>query len=196
MSSNSTPSPSPSTSTSTSNEVRIWVACDEDANRVSAVLEALGYTVLRELGEGDGPGRLTWAVQRLASRHKLTVREQDILERVLAGRNNEQIGGDLEISRATVKWHMHNIFAKTNTSNRESLLRLALQLGGGRTPQMGKDSKPSEDSKPSKVSEATTETDAPAPSLREALVATEPHKAANHNPELIPAAAVPSKAWF
>ena len=168
-----TPTPMPIHS-----EVRIWVDRDEDANRVSAVLEALGYTVLRELEEGDGPARLRWAVNRLARRHKLTGREQDILERVLAGRNNEDIGSDLEISRATVKWHMHNIFAKTNTGNRESLLRLALQLGGGREQ---------EDDEEQVVE-------------READVKTEPHKAANgrsHEPrDVIPAAAVPSKSWF
>jgi hypothetical protein len=55
---------------------------------------------------------------------------------VLSGKTNEEIGRTLEISRATVKWHMHNIFAKTNTGNRESLLRLALQLGGGREPRI------------------------------------------------------------
>ncbi len=114
-----------------SNQVHIRVARDEDAARISAVLEALGYSVLRELDEGDGPARLRWAVNRLARAHKLTEREQDILELVLNGRNNQQIGRELEISRATVKWHMHNIFAKTNTGNRESLLRLALQLGSG-----------------------------------------------------------------
>lgn len=155
------------------NQVRIWVATDEDANRVSAVLEALGYVVVRELEEGDGPARLRWAVQRLATRHKLTVREQDILECVLGGRNNDEIAGDLEISRATVKWHMHNVFAKTNTSNRESLLRLALQLGGARPPK------------------SATEPDVPKPA--EAEIVTEAHKAADGP---IPAAAVPSKAWF
>jgi DNA-binding CsgD family transcriptional regulator len=113
-------------------EVRIRVERDDDANRISAVLEALGYTVLRELEEGDGPSRLRWAVERLAGRYKLTQREQDILEGVLAGRNNDEIGRELEISRATVKWHMHNLFAKTSTGNRENLLRLALQLGGMR----------------------------------------------------------------
>jgi DNA-binding CsgD family transcriptional regulator len=111
-------------------EVHIRVAHDHDAGRISAVLEALGYKVLRELGEGEGPSRLRWAVSRLAERHRLTSREQDILEAVLAGHTNQQIGHELEISRATVKWHMHNVFAKTNTNNRESLLRLALQLGG------------------------------------------------------------------
>ncbi len=110
--------------------VRVTVARDDDAARIVAVLEALGYSVTRELGEGDGPSRLTWAVQRLTSRHKLTVREQDILERVIAGRNNEQIGGDLEIGRATVKWHKHNIFCKTGTNNREDLLRLVMKAAG------------------------------------------------------------------
>jgi DNA-binding CsgD family transcriptional regulator len=111
-------------------EVHIRVAHDDDATRISAVLEALGYTVLRQLDEGDGPQRLRWAVTRLARRHKLTSREQDILELVLEGRTNTQIGRVLDISRATVKWHMHNVFAKTNTGTRESLLRLSLQLGG------------------------------------------------------------------
>lgn len=111
-------------------EVHIRVARDEDASRISAVLEALGYNVLRQLDEGDGPQRLRWAVTRLARCHKLTSREQNILELVLEGRSNAQIGRVLDISRATVKWHMHNVFAKTNTGTRESLLRLALQLGG------------------------------------------------------------------
>ncbi|HVI02259.1 MAG TPA: LuxR C-terminal-related transcriptional regulator [Enhygromyxa sp.] len=112
-------------------EVHIRVASDHDAARISSVLEALGYKVVRELDEGDGPSRLRWAVNRLGQRHRLTAREQDILERVLCGASNQEIGRALEISRATVKWHMHNLFAKTNTNNRESLLRLALQLGGG-----------------------------------------------------------------
>jgi DNA-binding CsgD family transcriptional regulator len=120
----------------TSNQVHIRVNHDDDANRISAVLEALGYSVLRELEEGDAPSRLHWAVTRLARFHKLTEREQDLLECVLSGKTNEEIGRTLEISRATVKWHMHNIFAKTNTGNRESLLRLALQLGGGREPRI------------------------------------------------------------
>lgn len=148
-------------------EVRIWVDGDDDANRVSAVLEALGYTVLRELDEGDGPSRLRWAISRLSQRHKLTMREQDILERVLAGRSNQDISRELEISRATVKWHMHNIFAKTNTAAREGLLRLALQLGGARS---------------------TVEMIEP---VRELEFTMEPHARA-----VIPAESIPSKAWF
>jgi DNA-binding CsgD family transcriptional regulator len=126
-------------------EVHIRVAHDHDAARISSVLEALGYKVVRELDEGDGPSRLRWAVNRLGQRHRLTAREQDILERVLCGSSNQEIGRALEISRATVKWHMHNLFAKTNTNNRESLLRLALQLGSGEPlPLSGRSLAPSQ----------------------------------------------------
>lgn len=88
-------------------EVRVWVEGDEDASRVSAVLEALGYSVIREFDEGDAEARQRWTVGRLARRHKLTPREADILEQVLEGSNNEQIATALDMSRATVKWHMH-----------------------------------------------------------------------------------------
>lgn len=108
--------------------VRIQVEHDDDAARVSAVLEALGYDVVRDLTEGEAASRLRWAVDRVARRYKLTLREQDVLEHVLAGHTNAEIAGELDVSRATIKWHMHNVFAKTLTSDREALLRLALQL--------------------------------------------------------------------
>lgn len=145
-------------------EVHIRVAHDDDATRISAVLEALGYSVLRQLDEGDGPQRLRWAVTRLARRHKLTSREQDILELVLEGRTNTQIGRVLDISRATVKWHMHNVFAKTNTGTRESLLRLSLQLGGSEPAEQAPVSAPV-------VSPARPVAPAPAPAATPASAA-------------------------
>ncbi|EDM81456.1 ATP-dependent transcriptional regulator, MalT-like, LuxR family protein [Plesiocystis pacifica SIR-1] len=123
---------------SDSREVRIWVESDEDAAKIEALLEALGFTVLRELGDGDGPARLRWAVNRLCNRYQLTPRERDVLQGVLAGWRNGQVAKDLNISGATVKWHLHNIFTKTGAEDRESLLRLALQLGGRtREPERG-----------------------------------------------------------
>jgi ATP/maltotriose-dependent transcriptional regulator MalT len=47
---------------------------------------------------------------------------------VLQGASNREISETLEISKATVKWHMHNIFTKTGSRTREALLRDALQL--------------------------------------------------------------------
>lgn len=108
--------------------VRIQVERDDDAARVSAVLEALGYVVVRDLVEGEAASRLRWAVDRVARRYKLTLREQNVLEHVLAGRTNAEIAGELDVSRATVKWHMRNVFTKTFVCDREGLLRLALQL--------------------------------------------------------------------
>jgi DNA-binding CsgD family transcriptional regulator len=110
-------------------EVIIRVAADADATRITALLEALGYTVARALDEGDGPSRLAWAVDRLSRHHSLTEREREMLAGVLAGLDNRGLSESLGITRATVKWHMHNVFAKTGTQNREALLRAALQLG-------------------------------------------------------------------
>lgn len=110
--------------------VRIHVENDFDAKRITSVLEALGYAVLRDLDESAGSSRLKWAVTRVAEQHQLTARECDVLNLVLRGMSNPEIGRALEISRATVKWHLHNIFAKTNTTTREDLLRRTLQLGG------------------------------------------------------------------
>jgi len=147
-------------------EVHIRVAQDDDASRIAAVLEALGYRVMRELDEGDGPQRLEWAVTRLARQHKLTNREQDILALVLDGHDNEGVGRKLSISRATVKWHMHNLFAKTNTGNRESLLRLALQLGSQDGP-----SAPMPTSRPSSSTSSTSPSQ-PAPKPAPAKLAS------------------------
>jgi DNA-binding CsgD family transcriptional regulator len=60
----------------------------------------------------------------------LTVREVDIVTLVLQGRSNLAIAELMGISKSAVKWHMHNIFAKSGTSNREELLREMWQLSG------------------------------------------------------------------
>jgi DNA-binding CsgD family transcriptional regulator len=116
--------------------VRFAVEDDEQANKITALLEALGYEAVRELDHGSPQTRLRWAVARLANAAKLTDRERDILDRVLQGRLNSEIGEELGISKATVKWHMHNIFTKTGATTREALLREALQLG---LPQPSRD---------------------------------------------------------
>lgn len=120
-------------------EVHIRVEHDPDASRITAVLEALGYQVLRQLDEGEGPARLAWAVERLSLRHKLTSREREVLVGVLEGLDNTGLAARLEISRATVKWHLHNVFSKLGVTSREDLLRAALQLGPREDPGAGQD---------------------------------------------------------
>lgn len=119
----------PNQSSASKTEVHIRIDSDDDAARIAGVLEALGYEVLRELEEGQGSGRLDWAIDQLGRRYGLTAREREVLAGVLDGRSNASVASSLEISQATIKWHLHNVFGKTKTSNRESLLRLALQLG-------------------------------------------------------------------
>ena len=64
------------------------------------------------------------AAQSLLSR--LTAREQQVLERIVAGRLNKQIADDLNISIKTVEAHRANIMEKLNVNTVADLLKLAL----------------------------------------------------------------------
>ena len=110
---------------SASVRVAITVADDQHAQRIAAVLEALGYEVVREFdGEEKSAARRRHAAERLVKSCRLTERESQVLHAILLGKSNEEIGRSLDINRETVKWHMHNVFAKTSTRNRVDLLRL------------------------------------------------------------------------
>ncbi|MGA2550492.1 MAG: response regulator transcription factor [Burkholderiaceae bacterium] len=61
---------------------------------------------------------------------KLTAREQQVLECIVAGRLNKQIADDLGISIKTVEAHRANIMDKLNASTVADLLRLALARKG------------------------------------------------------------------
>src|SRR5258708_21017159 len=57
---------------------------------------------------------------------RLTTREAQVLERIVAGRLNKQIADDLGISIKTVEAHRANIMEKLNVNTVADLLRLAL----------------------------------------------------------------------
>jgi FixJ family two-component response regulator len=61
---------------------------------------------------------------------KLTSREAQVLERIVAGRLNKQIADDLGISIKTVEAHRANIMEKLNANTVADLLKIAL----GSTP--------------------------------------------------------------
>lgn len=63
---------------------------------------------------------------------KLTAREQQVLERITAGRLNKQIADDLGISIKTVEAHRASIMDKTNSGTVADLMRVV--LGAGITP--------------------------------------------------------------
>lgn len=58
--------------------------------------------------------------------NKLTNREQQVLERVIAGRLNKQIADDLNISIKTVEAHRANLMEKLNVNTVADLMRLVL----------------------------------------------------------------------
>ncbi len=59
----------------------------------------------------------------------LSDRELQVIELVAAGLTNQDIAEKLEISKRTVDNHISNILTKTETDNRVSLVRWALQWG-------------------------------------------------------------------
>ena len=58
------------------------------------------------------------------STYLFTVREQEVFKHLLEDKNNKLISESLYISVGTVKTHVHNIFIKTDVSNRRELLQL------------------------------------------------------------------------
>jgi len=57
---------------------------------------------------------------------RLTSREQQVLERIVAGRLNKQIAGDLSISIKTVEAHRANIMEKLEVTTVADLMKIAL----------------------------------------------------------------------
>jgi DNA-binding NarL/FixJ family response regulator len=70
--------------------------------------------------------------EKLAERmsfQQLTSRELGVLERIVAGRANKQIAGDLFISEATVKTHINSLLGKLGVTDRTQAATVAIQRG-------------------------------------------------------------------
>ena len=74
------------------------------------------------------------AASRDALMSKLTSREAQVLERIVAGRLNKQIADDLGISIKTVEAHRANIMEKLNANTVADLLKIALGQNALKTP--------------------------------------------------------------
>ena len=70
------------------------------------------------------------AASRDALLSRLTTREAQVLERIVAGRLNKQIADDLGISIKTVEAHRANIMEKLNANTVADLLKIALGASG------------------------------------------------------------------
>ncbi len=70
--------------------------------------------------------------QKLAERmgtEQLTHREQDVLEQIVRGKSNKEIGTALDISEATVKTHINNLLGKLGVEDRTQAVTAAIQRG-------------------------------------------------------------------
>jgi DNA-binding NarL/FixJ family response regulator len=70
--------------------------------------------------------------ERLAERmggSDLTGRELEVLELIVRGRSNKEIGAALGISEATVKSHINSILGKLGVTDRTQAATTALQRG-------------------------------------------------------------------
>jgi two-component system NarL family response regulator len=70
--------------------------------------------------------------QKLAERmatEPLTQREQDVLEEIVRGKSNKEIGAALDISEATVKTHINNLLGKLGVEDRTQAATAAIQRG-------------------------------------------------------------------
>ena len=98
---------------------------------------ALKQLVERMLKEAHDRRRITEQKNlNTALLRKLTTREQQVLERITAGRLNKQIADDLGISIKTVEAHRASIMDKTNSGTVADLMRVVLgaQNENGQTP--------------------------------------------------------------
>jgi two-component system NarL family response regulator len=70
--------------------------------------------------------------EKLAERmgtEDLTPREFDVLEQIVHGKSNKEIGTELEISEATVKTHINSLLGKLGVTDRTQAATAAIQRG-------------------------------------------------------------------
>ncbi len=73
--------------------------------------------------------RLAIDPQKLDDHQQVNLREQDILRFVAAGLSNREIAQSLHLSEATIKWHLHNLFAKLGVRSRTQAVLKGKQVG-------------------------------------------------------------------
>jgi DNA-binding NarL/FixJ family response regulator len=108
---------------------------DEIARVISDVTQgkaglspAVQGRVLEVLAE-QGPGGHRPREGRGELPDGLTVREAEVLALVAAGLSNTEIAGRLQVSMATVKTHINNLFAKTGVRDRAQAVGYAYRNG-------------------------------------------------------------------
>ena len=94
--------------------------------------EELLASIERALDLAHDSGKLMeWRANAAAHLTGLTPRQQDVMERVLAGHPSKNIAADLGISQRTVENHRASIMKRTGSKSLPALARLAFLASGG-----------------------------------------------------------------
>ena len=94
--------------------------------------EELLASIERALDLAHDSGKLMeWRANAAAHLTGLTPRQQDVMERVLAGHPSKNIAADLGISQRTVENHRAGIMKRTGSKSLPALARLAFLASGG-----------------------------------------------------------------
>ncbi len=106
-----------------------------------------GYLIKDEVPEyiikairGVSQGEEGWVSREIAAvlgdltkddqeREELTPREVEVLELVVEGQTNREIGFNLDISEKTVEKHLHNVYQKLDVRSRVEAAVLAVDVG-------------------------------------------------------------------
>jgi len=126
--------------------VLILTTYDSDADILRAVeAGAVGYLLkdtpreelfraIRGAARGEAVLAPSVAVRlmgkmRAPAEEALTIREIEVLSLVARGSNNKEVGKQLHISEATVKYHLIHIFGKLGVADRTAAVTTALDRG-------------------------------------------------------------------
>jgi two-component system NarL family response regulator len=114
---------------------------DEDIHRAleagaqAYLLKAMSHSdlanAIRTVHAGSKyiPESISKSLASRPPRSNLSGRELQVLELIVKGRSNKEIGDALGISEATVKWHINVILSRLDVTDRTQATVTALQRG-------------------------------------------------------------------
>jgi LuxR family transcriptional regulator, maltose regulon positive regulatory protein len=73
--------------------------------------------------------KLAVNTKKFDENHDVSHREQEILRFVAAGLSNRDIAQAVHLSEATIKWHLHNLFAKLGVRSRTQAVLKGKTMG-------------------------------------------------------------------
>jgi len=109
-----------------------YLTKDASADELSLAIRAV------RVGQSYIPPSLLHLLENRVAGNDLTLREQGVLDLLVLGLSNKQIGDHLGIVEKTVRIHMSSIFAKLGAANRTQAVLIALQRGFVDAPLDGK----------------------------------------------------------